>query len=346
MNNIILSRTDSIGDVILTLPMAGVLKSRFPDCRIIFLGSSYTRPVIEACGNVDLFLDWDEISRTEDPEARIEKLKALNASVIIHVFPVKEICHIAKKAGIPIRISTSHRWFSWVYCNKLSHFSRKNSSLHESRLNLKLLEPLGITEELPAARISDLYALTRIKSELPVSVTELISADHFNLILHPKSKGSAREWGVDNYTQLIDLLPKDKFRIFITGTKEEGDKMKDFLSSNKGKVIDLTGKLTLSEFLAFINRCDGLVAASTGPLHMAAALGKRTVGLYAPMRPIFPERWAPLGIDAHWLVIEKTCQKCRYTEDCECIREIRPEDVVQKLNISDKIGHLKSRFNK
>ena len=336
MKNIILSRTDSLGDVILTLPLAGVLKNHFPGCQIIFLGKAYTQTVIETCSNVDLFLDWDEISDIKDPESGIDALKRLNADVIVHVFPVKAICRLAKKAGIPLRISTSHRWFSWLYCNQLIHFSRKKSDLHEAQLNLKLLEPLGIKEEIPVTRIPDFYGLTRIGNNLPQFISTMISSDHFNLILHPKSKGSAREWGVDNFSRMIELLPQDKFKIFITGTKEEGDRMKDFISGHKDRIIDLTGKLTLSEFLVFINMCDGMVAASTGPLHIAAALGKRAIGLYAPMRPIFPQRWAPLGKNADYLVLEKSCEKCRHTNDCECIRNIQPEEVVKKL-MEDKL---------
>ena len=58
--NIIISRTDSIGDVVLTLPVATVLKKQFPEMKIAFMGKSYTRPIIEACTSVDQFIDVDE----------------------------------------------------------------------------------------------------------------------------------------------------------------------------------------------------------------------------------------------------------------------------------------------
>ena len=44
---IAISRTDSIGDVVLTLPVCVWLKKKFPDIKIIFFGSTYTKPVIE-----------------------------------------------------------------------------------------------------------------------------------------------------------------------------------------------------------------------------------------------------------------------------------------------------------
>ncbi len=107
---IIISRTDSIGDVVLTLPLAGILKKKFPESSIIFLGKSYTRAVINACSEVDEFLNWDEIREADEDQA-ILMLKEANADLIIHVFPNKEIARLAKKAGIPYRLGTTNRLF-------------------------------------------------------------------------------------------------------------------------------------------------------------------------------------------------------------------------------------------
>ena len=107
--------------------------------------------------------------------------------------------------------------------------------------------------------------------------------------------------------------------------------MKDFLKEHESRVEDMTGRLTLSELMALIGKCDGIVAASTGPLHIAAAMGKHAIGLYAPMNPICPKRWAPLGLHADYLVLDKDCSDCRHSMDCKCIRSITPEDVALKL---------------
>ncbi len=363
MKRVIISRTDNLGDVILTLPMAGILKREIPGCYIFFLGKKYTKPIIDACEHIDEFIDWDEIKPMLDAGCWMLDNEKFQADIILHVYPRKEIQKLAKKTRIPIRIGTSHRWYSWLYCNKLVHYSRKNSNLHEAQLNLKLLKPLGITKEFSLSEIPQFYGLTKFTSSRADELTssqadELTSSraheltgppDHqlisssahqlvssqsvgvFNLILHPKSKGSGREWGLDNFSKLIDLLPADKFRIFITGTKEEGELMKDFLYQQRNRVTDMTGKLSVAELLSFINSCDGLVAASTGPLHIASALGKRAVGIYAPMRPIFPQRWAPLGTNSTYLVLDKKCDDCRKSGDCECIRAITPQQVAEKL---------------
>jgi ADP-heptose:LPS heptosyltransferase len=176
-------------------------------------------------------------------------------------------------------------------------------------------------------QIADLYGLHAPGLSDPV----LLPEGKRTVILHPRSKGSAREWGPDNFAKLISLLPPEQFNILVTGTAEEGLMMKDFLEANRERITDLTGKLTLPAFISLIASCDALVAASTGPLHLAAALGRKAVGLYAPMRPIFPQRWAPLGKNATYLVLEKSCSDCRKTLDCHCIREIRAEEVAKRV---------------
>ena len=339
MKRIIISRTDSIGDVVLTLPMAGVIKKHLPDSEILFLGRGYTQPVIEASQFVDEFINWDTIKEQSYLEQK-KSFRSLNADAIIHVFMVSAIANLADLADIPIKIGTTHRLFTWLFCNQLVWFSRKQSDLHEAQLNLKLLKPLGIDVMLEREEIPEYYGLIPDAGyQIPdtgyrMPDKELLTSDQaskFKLILHPKSKGSAREWGLENFSRLIDLLPSDKYEIFITGTEAERELMRDFLNRHQDQVTDMTGKLSLPELMDFIRECDGLVAASTGPLHLAAAFGKVAIGLYAPMRPIYPTRWAPLGPKASYLVVEKECNDCRETLDCHCMKEITAEEVVNNL---------------
>ncbi len=327
---IIISRTDSIGDVVLTLPMAGVLKKLYPNANITFLGRGYSQPIVNACEHIEHFLDWD-ILKDRDEKQKVIAFKSINADAIIHVFPSIAISSLSKKAGIPLRIGTNRRFYHLFNCNKLVSLGRRNSPYHEAQLNLKLLVPLGAEKHYSLEDIPGYYGLTKIKT-LKKSVCELVSPKHFNLILHPKSKGSAREWGIKNFAELVKILPVDRFKIFITGTKEEGDQAREGLINKYPHVTDLTGKLSLDELIGFISIADGLVAASTGPLHIAAALGKQALGIYPPIRPMHPGRWAPLGSNASFLVSDKECDLCRKNMKCECIRSIDPKDVKKQLD--------------
>jgi ADP-heptose:LPS heptosyltransferase/glycosyltransferase involved in cell wall biosynthesis len=325
--SVIISRTDSIGDVMFTLPLAGILKSQFPEIKICFLGRSYTEPIVKACSNIDSFLNWDEIKDLSEKD-KIDRLISFHADAIIHVFPNSDIDKMAYRSKIPVRIGTSHRFHHWLYCNKLVHLGRRYSELHEAQLNIQLLKPFGIDADISLNEIGTYYGLNPSASS---GAESLISTDRYNLILHPKSKGSAREWGLDNFGKLIELLPSDKFKIFVSGSKEEKIALQPLIDKYADRVTDISGTMSLQDFITFIGIADGMVAASTGPLHIASALGKQAIGLYAPMHPIHPGRWAPIGIKATTLALNKKCSKCRDTNVCECIRAIQPKQVFDIL---------------
>ncbi|HSG68261.1 MAG TPA: glycosyltransferase family 9 protein [Bacteroidales bacterium] len=323
---IIISRTDSIGDVILTLPMAGLLKQVFPGVELVFLGRSYTRPVIDTCEHIDDFLDWDELAKMES-SAAAEKIKEVKAGLIIHVFPRRTIAYLARKAGIPHRLGTTNRLYHWYTCNKLVRLSRRKSLLHEAQLNLRLIEKISGKKDITLREIPFLYGMVNTKP-LATDLQGMLDNEKMNIILHPGSKGSAREWGTANFCRLTGLLPPEKCKIFISGTAEEGSLMRDSGIFDAPNVTDLTGRMTLSQLISFIGQCDVLVAASTGPLHIAAAMGIRAIGIYPPIRPMHPGRWAPLGIKAQYIVKDRECSDCRNESPCHCMEGISPEEVA------------------
>jgi ADP-heptose:LPS heptosyltransferase len=250
--------------------------------------------------------------------------------MILHIFPRREIARLARKAGIPYRLGTTNRLYHWGNCNKLVRLSRKRSGLHEAQLNLNLIEKLSGEKDVPLDKIVELYGLSKAEP-LRDEFSKLIDHNKFNLVLHPKSKGSAREWGLDNFKKLIGILPEEKFRIFISGTKAEAELMNESGILEDPRINNLCGKMTLGQLMSFIRACDGLVAASTGPLHLAASLGIKAVGIYPPIKPMHPGRWAPLGKEASFLVKDEECNDCRQGGNCHCMEEISPEEVKMML---------------
>ncbi|PKP18383.1 MAG: glycosyl transferase family 9 [Bacteroidetes bacterium HGW-Bacteroidetes-21] len=310
LEKFIISRSDNIGDVVLTIPLAGLIKKTFPHAQVIFLGKKYTKPVIDTCTFIDDFIDADILHSIPTSKA-VSQLKKLKADCIIHVFPNYRLSYLSFRAGIPVRIGTGRRWYHRLFVNEIIPLSRKKSTLHESQLNLMLLQTIIPDFRLPnLADIPQLYGMQKM-IPLPDKLKHVIETSRMNVIIHPKSKGSAREWGLDNFSQLVQMLEPEKYNVIISGTDYEAGKMEGFLKLFKNRAHDLTGKLDLSEYISLIAESDALVAASTGPLHIAAATGINAIGLYAPMKPIFPQRWAPIGLKSEYLVLNKECNKCK-----------------------------------
>jgi len=322
---IVISRTDSIGDVMLTLPICSWLKEKYPTCTIIFLGKGYTKAILEQFSSLDEIVDWNDV-KDELPSEQIDFFRDLNADAFVHVFPNKEIARLVKKAGIDYRIGTSHRLFHLTTCNVRPNFTRKNSDLHESQLNFELIRFFGL-DEIPSLEkiISYTTNLNVPNDDLPHKFIEF--SDY--TILHPKSQGSAKEWPLANYMELASQLAAEGKTVIFTGTEKEGDYFRDMIPESN-KIIDSTGQLTLNQLMVLISKAKDLVACSTGPLHIAGFYGVNTIGLFSPRRPIHPGRWKALGGAVQIVVNDENCPTCKNGDDCGCIKNI-PVDKVYKL---------------
>ena len=283
-SSLAIARTDSIGDVIVTLPLCGFIKKHSPNTRIVFIGRSYTQAIVEACPYVDEFLNFDKHAESN-----------LNVDVCVFAFPDGEVMKWVKAQGVKKRIATGSRIASWKFSNNRVFFSRKNSDLHESQLNFYLLRPFGV-EDIPSLEEIRLWHVLKPQVESPIQ----LEPNKRSVVFHMLSKGSALNWSLHQYQELASLLPPADFNIYITGTEEEGVRIrKDFRFDSH--IIDLSGKLSLPQLIAFISSCETLLAASTGPLHIASAVGIRAIGLYPSKRPMHPGRWMPLGANATYL---------------------------------------------
>lgn len=324
--NILLSRNDGIGDMVLMLPMAGVIKANYPQIKIAVLGKKYTKALVEACVHVDEFIDEEDYF---SKEILIDNLKP---QAIIHVRTNKQVAKRAKALQIPLRIGTASRMYHWLTCNKLIPLRRKTSLLHEAQLNLKLLAPLGINKEYSLAELQTLFGLERMEV-LQQQYVDVLQTDKFNIVIHPKSQGSSREWPIEHFTALINMLDADKYNIILTGVEKEKPFVQKIIDGLNKPVINLAGNLPLGQFISFLKHSDGIVANATGPLHLGAALGIHAFGIYPPIKPIHPGRWAPLGAKVQVFVLDKVCTACKNDKNfCPCVNAITPAEIKMALD--------------
>lgn len=325
LDRILICRTDNIGDVVLTLPLAGYLKSVFPQAQVDLLCRAYVAPAMRHCRFLDRVIAVEEAGELED------FFKQGGYDTVIFAYPDRRLAKAARRARVPNRVGTSHRFYHWFTCNRLAHFSRVNSSLHEAQLNFALLRPLGI-EYLP--RLDEIPALYGLAAPRDPAVDARLAPGRRHVILHPKSNGNGREWPLDHYTALArELAATPDIHLFVTGSEAEGrllaQQAPDLLALPN--VSNLCGALSLDGLVALIGACDGLVASGTGPLHLSAALGRPTLGLFPPIKPIDPARWGALGAQAAVLVAPQPCAGCADPAVCSCMRAITPQTVAAQV---------------
>lgn len=324
--SVLISRTDSIGDVVLALPVAGMLKKTFPGIKIGLLANQYTKAIAEACEYIDEFIDVNIFFK--DDVFIIGKLP----EVILHLKTNPEVARRAKELKIPIRIGTMSRLYHWFYCNKLVWLSRKKTGLHEAQSNLKLLKPFGIKATVSFEEMYNLYGLTQLEP-LSDEFRIMISKDKVNVIMHPKSRGNAREWPAAHFIELINSLNPEVHQVFLSGVESEKKDLHQIADAVNKPVTNLAGQIPLAQFISFISAADAVISNSTGPVHIAAALGKYTIGIYPSLPRKDAQRWGPIGVNAKAIEFKKFCTECINTPDkCNCMNAIQPAQIKAELN--------------
>ena len=323
-------RTDRIGDVILTLPMARALKLRRPDAHVAVLIRSYTAELARADRNVDeiIALDGGRPSWT----GTIARLREAKFDVVFHTHPMARLAFITLLAGIPVRVGTGFRWYSFLF-NRRVYEHRKDAARHELEYNLNLLgavgcefDPAGLRPEIdtgsvPAARVDDVLAGAGVP------------AGNRLIILHPGSGASARDWHWRKFASLAEkLAAREGFAVLITGGRGEEPLVEELRSACRGTTYAVVGTTGLLEYAALARRAAVFVANSTGPLHIAAAVGTPVVGLYPRIRPQSAARWGPYT-DRKVIIsprdVPEKCALCRGGpgEPCECMERIPVDEV-------------------
>lgn len=323
---ILVSRTDRLGDSLLTLPLCGLLREHHPQAVIIFLARAYTMPFVERSRHVAEVHDWGAMQR-EGSLARATALRDLRCDTMVHVFPRGPIAAAAHRAGIARRVGTARRWFHWLHCTDRVWVSRRGSRWHEAQLNALVAGPLlGLPTPPPLELLATRYGLELPAPDAPVR--ERLDARRFTLIVHPLSSGSAPRWPLARFAELVAAIPAD-VNVVVTGVEGDRSVLAPWMATLARPVTEAIG-LDAARFMALVGAANGLIASPTGPLHLAAAAGIRALGIY-PHEESSPEvrRWRPVGVRAEVVTPPRPCADCaRLGAKCPCVSGIAAAGLV------------------
>ncbi len=284
-DRILIVRTDRIGDVLLTTPIATALRRRFPKAHITWLTRAYTAPLFQHNSDVDEVL-IDEGS-TADLTQRLRNGR-FDTAIIAH--PRWRVAWATWRAGIPLRIGPASKIYSALFTHRVWQH-RSEGAKHEADYNLDLLEPLGIPfQRLPTRLVlSDeetAWARKTLESHRLTFQKPIIG-------IHPGSGGSSGRWPLSHFMELGDRLQEAGYEVVITGGPGEDYQYLMIDHMRRIPVFIAAGSVSVRELAALLGQFSLFVTNSTGPLHMAVALGVPTVSVFSPQTTCHPKRWGP-----------------------------------------------------
>jgi len=311
-------RTDRIGDMILTLPMCKALKKILPNSNLTLIARKYVEPVLYNCGVVD------RVIYIEDFGQDFKKIfKAYTPNIAFFPRPRFNEVYYAYKSNVPVRVGSAYRWYSFLFTHKIKDH-RKISLYNEAKYNLRMVETFFNRKlELEYVKLN----VNPIAYERVEKILETLGVQTHNfIVLHPGSGGSTIVWPVYKFGELADLLIRSGYDVVVTGTERETPLAQKILSYAR-EAKSLVGRIDLYETIALISMAKGLVANSTGILHIASVLEIPTVGLFPNTPHLSAKRWGPIG--PYSVAISPATTDPEHIDDMELISS---EDVFKELS--------------
>lgn len=309
-----------LGDTVLTLPALRRLQRLSPGTEITWVGRRAYAGIVAMMGVASF-------EPGEDYAARFEPQR-FDAILSFADLGADFLGGMARVVAVPLRIGPAGarhrpRWF-----NHLVWASRFGRPRHEAQRNLRLLRPFGAGASADPDELSGAAPLRAPAVALP---GDLPGAGA--VVLHPYSMGHAREWPVDHWKALAHDLASRQRPVVFTGSAAEGERFAAAwpAAARPPRVHDAFGRLDLTQLAALLGGAGAVVACSTGPLHLAAALGTPSLGLFVPRKGLGVERWAALGPAAVSVQVSRRCARRCQNGACPCIEALAPQRIAQAL---------------
>ncbi len=328
---ILVIRFSSLGDVVLAAPVFTALKRRLPGSHITFLTKS------ECAGIHRLNPDVDEIqefnSATQSLSALIQMVRKGGFDEIVDLHGSLRSRLITLTVGI-----RSQRYRQ----------ERARRLLMVLRPPLKRIRPITpvVDRYLAAAGCNDPSAeegmpiIHLTAEELEAGRAwrlEIMSGREGRLIvLLPGARHAPKEWPLYHVAELARLLVLGG-DIPVVITPPDNPELGSVLLETNESVL-LAGPVPdIMKFASLLAAADGVVANDSGPMHLAAALGISTVGLFGPTSPDLG--FAPRGERAAHIHLGIPCSPCSkhgqrvcWRRERHCMLDISPRKVIDALN--------------
>jgi heptosyltransferase-2 len=282
VKRLLIRSTNWIGDAVMTTPAIRAIRQNFPAARLSVLAKPWVAPVFAHSPHVDEIIGFDANGRHKGIRGTIRlarDLRAYRFDAAIFLQNAIEAALIAFMAGIPTRIGfdTDARRLLLTHPVRCTTAIK---SIHQTGYYLRMLKGAGLVTGSPSLELC-VGAQDRRAAEQLLS-SHGLTPGHRMVGLNPSATfGPAKQWFPERYAALGDRLNREHDTvILIFGGPSDRELGRTIARMMTVPVIDLSGRTSLGEAMAVIDRCDAFVTNDSGLMHVAAALNTPLVAIF------------------------------------------------------------------
>jgi len=339
--NIVIIRTDRIGDVILTTPAIGALRRHWPRSRLTVLVSPLTADLVKGNPDIDFVMVDDRRDRHHGIHGfwkLVHEIRKQHFDLAIIYHTKKRTNALAFLAGIPVRIGYHNNKWGFLLTHKIWD-DRPLGLKHESEYCLEVLNALGIH-----AVAGPIFIPRQQQAQLWVA--ELLDQHNWTdrkiIAVHPGASCPTKMWPTIKFIEVMKVLKQKYACCFaVIGSTASAYAAQPIMEAMAADVLDLTGKTTVAQCVSLLGYCRLLISNDSGPVHMAAAVGTPVVSIFTRNQPgINPRRWRPLGPQTRFVApreqMDISFAKGEVT-DPRYLELIQPQDVLEEVDAIFKL---------
>lgn len=332
VRDILLVRTAYIGDLIMTIPMLGPLRRRYPQARITALTCRGGAEALKGNPNLDETLVYEPFwfypTQKSAYSAFMRTLGSRRFDMVIEArADIREILMLVRPTKARYKVSYDVGGGAYM----LTHVVPYEGLRHKVQYHLDIARYLGCDvgdeiewglhltdEELGRAR--QLLASAGVRGEF--------------IAVHPGSRLALKRWG--GFGPLCDRIAREcGMQTVLLGSESERKIVDDVIKGMRAIPPTLCGRMDIRTLAAVIKLCRALVCHDSAPMHMAAAEGVPTVAIFGPSKSA---ETGPYG--AIHRVVERdfpcraTCDesRCANPDHHACMRAIVEDDIMSALS--------------
>lgn len=352
-NRILLIRPDHLGDLLLSTPAIHALRAARPDLEIHMLVGPWFADVMAAYPQVDrvLTLPFPGFSRSALKEsmrspyelvarsARQLRRIGYDSAVILrpdHWWGAL-LTHLA---GIPQRIGYNLADVAPFLTQALPY--RRSHAVIQ---NLRLIEHW--TGEIRPNKVTYTFPLSEQDHAYVDQYLEAwgLSKGQKLICIHPGSGTWVKRWQKEKWATVADtLVDQLDASVVFTGGDHELGLVQSIAARMKHPAYLMAGDTRITQLAALFARALVVIGPDSGPLHLAAAVGTPTVGLFGPADPAEFSPWGPR--EKHIvLTSDIACRPCRVLdwggdapENHPCVRDITLGQVLEAARLAASAG--------
>jgi ADP-heptose:LPS heptosyltransferase len=310
MENILIIRLKSIGDVILTLPAVHAIRESFPSAKITFLTSQENSSLLQGFSEVDDVIVLDRAKmRGGNPfkivSGFLHLLRQLRGGKFSHAVDLQgygETAWLTRLTGAPERWSTIYKTSrAWAYTRTLA----RNPVVHATDAHLDLLRHCGVKVEKTR------YEFT-VPPDAQAAARKIFADNHLApakpvLFIQPFTNIPHKNWPLENYLAVARYWRERGLQIVFGG----GPADRSPLQAAAAEGFCVTAGVPLLVTAGLLQLSSFVLGGDTGMLHLAVALGKRVLMLMHDVRPGSPAPYqhadwamaAPATVSIHLITV-------------------------------------------